>query len=408
MKIKHPSSFAAALVASALLLSSCASVKHVPASGIESISVAADAMAESMSPAAEDLPYLRSALESFLVFLAEERGQEAVSAIAGMKSTDEVGAFLAGRYGYTAYEEALRAFMSWDASSKAPRWDPKKAQRLETEHFSIVAMPGTAGYHDREYLARLLERQASEVSSLIGPTDAMRETFARNLAAVSGSKIEVSLPPDSRSLRDFGDTARTSYGLTRASDGRLAVVASITLPYYNALSSAVLTHEVTHALDIFYKLDTRDAPPLPSSKASAKEGKAAMETFEAWVKPRFEEIIPSDKGFGEGFAEYISDRVNPLHRALFPDPDALLRAMHARVPPIPDILARSPTTKDRMIRIVRYTELDSFVSYLVDRNGLADFLDFYMSVPLSEKRFEAVFGEGYGEAQAEWRRDRGL
>jgi hypothetical protein len=396
------SPLASAVLATALVLSSCATSSGISESGAESISAAADAMADAISAEAEDAIPLRSGIESFLLFIARERGPEAAGAIAAMRRPEELTAFLASRYGYTAYEEALSAYAYWSKHPKGPRWDAKAALRLETEHFVIVTMPGTAAHADRDYLARLLERQVVNVGALINPNEAMRANFERNLATIKGRKVEVILPPDPRSLKSFGSTAVTSYGLT-FQDSQMAVIASIVLPYYNALSSAVLAHEVTHVLDIFFKLDARSAPPLPASDASAKARKEAIDAFTAWAKPTFTTIIPSDKGFGEGFAEYAATRFSPLHRAFFADPDKLLGVMEKRVPPLDDVLARSPTTKDRMIRIVRYTELNSLVTYLVDRYGLERFLDFYMSVPLAESRFIEVFGKGYKAMQAEWR-----
>jgi hypothetical protein len=305
----------------------------------------------------------------------------------------------------TSYEEALAAYRYWAKRPSGPKWDQKKAERLETEHFVIVAMPGTKGYADREYLARMLERQVDNVTALIGPNAAMSESLARNLASVRGAKVEVVLPPDPRGLKGFNSTATTNYGMT-LSGSEAAVYASIVLPYYNSLSSAVLTHEVTHVLDIFFKLDARNAPPLPAADASPKEKRKAKDAFVAWVKPTFQAIMPSDKAFGEGFAEFVAERLSPFHRAFFPDPDAMLRVMSRRVPPLDDVLARSPSTKDRSQRIVRYTELCSFVTYLADSYGLDRFLDFYMGVPLEETRFIRVYGKGFREMQAEWRTAR--
>jgi hypothetical protein len=389
------------------MLSSCATSPPIGPAFAESIGAASEAIAETIAPPPEDRPSVRSAIESMLTFIAVERGTEAASSLAGMRDPAELEAFLESRYGYTAYEEALRAFMYWDRHSKAPRWDPKAAERLETEHFSIAAMPGTAGYRERDYVARRLEALVSEISTLIGPDDAMRARFAGNLASVSERKIEVFLPPDSRSLPGFGSSAASSYGLAQTERG-LAITASIALPYYNALSSALLAHEVTHVLDIFFKLDASGAPSLPGPGAGATAERAAEKAFMAWAKPTFETIVPSDTGFGEGFAEYVAMRLSPLHRAFFGDPDALLRAMSRRAPLLDDILARSPAVKDRATRIVRYTELASFVDYLIERFGSDAFLSFYMRGPVAEARFAEVYGAGYKEMQAEWKASRGL
>jgi len=396
---------ASVVLAASLVFTACASSRDARRAEPYDLSAAADSMARAVSSEGADLPSLRAGIESYLSFIAEERGPEAGAALAAMRKPGDLAPFLAAKYGTTTYQEAIAAFMNWASHPKGPRWDPSAASRLETEHFVVVAMPGTPGYADRDYVARLLEAQAKNVGDLIGPNAKMAEAAARNLASIRGRKIEVDLPPDPRGLKDFGDTANSSYGLV-ADESGLGLTASIVLPYYNAFSSAILTHEETHFLDIFFKLDARSAPPLPAADAPKSEKEAAMKAFAAWAGPTFEAIVPSDKGFGEGFAEYAAMRFSPLHRAFFPDPDALLRVMCARVPPLPDVLAASPTVKDRMVRVVRYTELNSLVTYLIDHYGLERFLDFYMSAPVSEDRFTQVYGEGYKAIQAEWRAAR--
>jgi hypothetical protein len=393
---------ATAMFMAAIILSSCATPPAPQGGAYDSFKVAADAMAASVSSDPGDLAPLSAGIGEFLDFIARERGHDAAMTIAAMRSPAELTAFLEAKYDYTAYEEALAAFQYWSDRPTGPRWDEKKTERLETEHFLILTMPGTAAHADREYIARLLETEVANIRELIGPNESMGTAFERNLASIKGKKIQVLLPPDPRGLKNFGSTATTSYGLELGDSG-IFVTASITLPYYNAMSSAILTHEVTHVLDIFFKLDARSAPPLPASNASKKERNGAMKAFAAWAKPTFEAIVPSDKGFGEGFGEFAAMRFSPIHRAFFPDPDELLVSMWKRVPPIDDILARSPTTKDKKIRIVRYTELNSFVTHLVDVYGLDRFLDFYMSVPVSEDRFLQVYGKNYKEMQADWK-----
>jgi hypothetical protein len=407
MTRKSSSILAAALLLTTLVFPSCSTPPKAAAPEAAAMSAAADAMAETISEDPEEVAALRGGIESFLAFIAEERGPEAGRDIAAMRKPAELSDYLASRFGMTAYEEALAAYRYWAKRPSGPKWDLKKAERLETEHFAIVAIPGTKGYADREYLAHMLERQVENVTALIGPNEAMSEGLARNLASVKGAKVEVVLPPDPRGLKDFNSTATTNYGMT-LSGSEAAIYASILLPYYNSLSSAVLTHEVTHVLDIFFKLDARSAPPLPADDASPKEKRVAKDAFIAWAKPTFQAIMPSDRDFGEGFAEFSAERFSPLHRAFFPDPDAMLGVMWKRVPPLEDLLVNDPTKKDRSKRIVRYTELSSFVTYLVDSYGLDRFLDFYMGVPLEEARFIRVYGKDFKEMQAEWRAARPL
>jgi len=398
-------------IAAAIALCSCATTKSLPAPELERLDVAAGYIARAAGETAGS-DFARRGMLCLLGRIGEKRGPEAVRALADLRSPVDLERLLVTRYAITPYEEALDAFMAWDRASRAPRWDPKKAVRLETEHFALVTMPGTPAHEDRAKLADLLEGQLDSIEAILDPDPAMRARFAANMASLASKKVEVVLPPDSRAFPGFGDTAQTSWGFAMGEEG-LGIVASINLPYYNPLSSAILAHEATHLLDIFYKLDLDSAPPIPRrdedlASLPKKELEAFQGELQAWAKGVFAAIVPNDTAFGEGFAEYVAGKVNPLRRALIGSPNATLAAMSARTPLLGEVLAASPSVKDRRVRIVRYTELYSFVSYLIDRYGMDRFLAFYMKTPLAESNFEAAYGKGYGSMQGEWMAARGF
>jgi hypothetical protein len=394
-----------AALAVAFLVSACASLPVIDSADRASLAAAAVAIAGRVVEGPGDLGPLTEAIERYFLFLAEALPDSAAR-LARMRDPSELAPCLASSFGTTPYEEALSAFIHWDRERSGPRWSPSKVESLETEHFILETMPGTGAHRDREYLARLVERKFSEIEVLLAPDEAgrARANISRNFESLGKKKVELILPADSRAFKGFGDTANTSWGFA-IDEGGLAIVASIRMPYYNALSSAVLVHELTHVVDIFSKLDLDLAPPVPASGGNAREYAAALQ---AWAEPVFQAIVPYDQGFGEGLAEWVAMRLSPLHRAFFGDPDAMLRLEAARVPLLNDVLAASPTDKDRKLRIVRYTELASLVEFLVRRYGLEAFLEFYMSPPLVEEGFVAVYGQGYGAIQAEWKAARGF
>jgi len=390
---------AAACSLAALLQFVPESIAGSPA-GARPNAAAADAMGDAISESAEDRPVVRAAVEGLLDFIAEKRGKDAARVLSGMRKPGELGAFLASAYGATVYEEALEAFAKWDKAARAPDWKADGAARLETEHFAVIAMPGTAAYRDRDYVARLVERLASETAALIGPTGAARERLRRNLDAARTKKVEIALPPSSKAFGRRGSQGEVSLGFT-ALGSDIVPAFSIRLPYYNALSAASLAPEIAHVIDIFCKLDSREAPPLPEEGLIGAEADQARQALAKWARSTFEEIMPYDKGFGEGLAEYAADRACPFRRAFYGDPDDLLA--RKKVSPSADVLKPLPDSADRLAKFFHTAELDSFVSFLVERGGLPRFLDFYMSAPQDEKRFKKAYGKSFTEAQAEWR-----
>lgn len=406
---------AACLIALPLALYGCAGApKPLPESRSKSLAEAADRIAAGMrsvqGPGAEEdrLASARATAALFEYLAAKHPGS--AERLAAMGGAEELGPYLASSFGETPYEDTLAAFMEWDKARAARPWEEAKADRLETEHFIILSMPGTAGYEDREYVARLCERLLERLQSRIALAlpereAAMRANFEENMGSLGGKRVLIMLPPNSRAFKGFGDTASTNWGF-RFDEDRLGIEASIKLPYYNALSSAILAHELTHLVEIFCKLDLGTAPRIPEMKGG-RPTKAYAQSLQAWADPVFKAIVPWNTGFGEGFAELMATEVSPMHEAFFADPDELLRVARSRVPLLGDILAASPTVKDRRVRIVRYAELHSFVSYLIKERGLDAFLSFYMDVPVRESRFAEVYGEGYKAMEAEWMAARG-
>ncbi len=404
--MKRLSFLASAFLAAAFLgiLTSCSSIPLERRELLEDLAVPAEKLARGVCSRENDLPHLQEATLCLLEALADKYGADAVRDLQEIGSPEEFGAYLAVRHGTTAYQEALDAFRRWDRNSRTPRWKEKKLDRLETEHFIVVSMPGTPGFRDREYIAELLESQLDAIRGLLKPTPAMEERFAANMAVLEGGRVTVIVPPDTRAFPGFEDTANMNWGF-RVDGDRLDVEASIRLPYYNALSAYILAHEETHLLDIFYKLDLDSAPPLPERGDNFQE---FVQALKVWTEDVFSRILPNDTAFGEGIAEYAAREISPMHRIFLGDPAEALRVMHRTVPPIPDILASSPSVKERSVRIVRYTELHSLVRYLIEEYGPDRFLEFYGEVPFSEEKFRKAYGMGFSAAQEEWRASCGI
>jgi hypothetical protein len=95
--------------------------------------------------------------------------------------------------------------------------------------------------------------------------------------------------------------------------------------------------------------------------------------------------------------------MNPIRRAFFASPDAELRALANQATLLNDSLTRPVTAKDSRLRHARYTELHSFVSYLIDTYGMNRFLGFYLRVPPDEANFIAAYGTDFAGMQIRWK-----
>jgi hypothetical protein len=400
---------ALAALAAALLAACAGSPRPTELSQADraSLAHAAQQVSSRMKGSEADRARFAEAALALYEYLAAARPGSA-PALAAMKETAELAPYLASAYGTTPNEEIISAFMAWDEAVKRPLWKEKKLDRLETEHFTIVTMPGTAAFRDKEYIGRLSEDLLASIQAMVDPApySPLRARFAKNLSSLKDGKVEIILPPGSKAFDGFADTANTNWGFA-ISDDRLAVASSIRLPYYNALSSAILAHELTHVVDIFFKLDLDTAPPIPAKKEGASMGDFA-EALKDWAGPVFQRILPNDQAFGEGFAEYVARSVSPMRSAFFAPPDDALRVARARVPLLNDVLAANPSVKDRKVRIIRYAELDSLVSYLIGAYGIERFAAFYTTPPIDERGFAKAYGKGYAAIQAEWKAARGF
>lgn len=397
---------AAAGLLAALLLAAPGLAAEARAPARRPNAAAADAMAACVAAAPEDRPAIASGIEALLDFIAMRRGADAARAAASMRTPAELPSFLAGKLGTTVFEEAFDAAAAWEKAEGPIAWDAGKAARLETEHFVVVSMPGSAAHRDRDYVARFLERLVVDIGRLIAPNGAARSRLERNLGSARSMKVEIAL---SCSAGDFGKAGRSgeiTYGLTVANRA-LVPTASIRMPYYNALSTAALAPEIAHLVDIYCKFDSGGAPPLPEEGLMGPEADRMRQDVAKWAQAAFERIIPNGTGLGEGFGEYVADRTCPLRAALYGEPEARLAVARKRIGLDRDVLERRAPPADRVAKAVLEIERDSFVSFLVERYGYSRFLDLYMAVPLTEKRFKEAYGKGFREAQAEWRSSLG-
>lgn len=333
---------------------------------------------------------------AFLELLAKEYGKDFTDALPRLHRPSDLNAYLASQDETTASRKVLDAFRTWDRSRKDKGWREEGTERTETAHFALITMPGTAAYKERDFIARACEEYLEASAAFLKPDEASASRFHKNMASLSGGKVVVLLPPNSRPFGNFKSASATNYAFSISGEQSPRIQVSIRLPYYNALSTTALAHEIAHVRDIMQKIDLSTAPSMSAPGAKAQD-------FKAWAHATFEKCVPNDRPFGEGIAEYAAARVNPIQRAFYAPPDAELNLLATQARRLNDILSQSVTAKDSRIRLVRYTELHSFVAYLIDTYGMNRFLDFYLRVPPDEANFIAAYGTDFAGMQIRWK-----
>ena len=391
-------------LAALIVLASCAGSPRQVTVNVGGFHAAAAELTAELQLEGREEEVVTGAVEDFLDFLAQEYRRDFIDSMARIRRPSDLGDYLASKDGATTHRKVLDAFAVWDKDRRDQRWDEAKAERTETAHFLLLTMPGTAAHRERDFLARAAEEYFEASAVILSPDDTSAGRFHANMAALSGGKIVIALSPNSRPLGRANGISTTNYGFSATTDGALRIQATIRIPYYNALSTTALAHEIVHVRDILQKIDLSTAPWTGGGPAGKSD--TDKKAFKAWAQDTFARVVPNDRTFGEGIAEYASARINPIRRAFYLAPDEELRTMSTQVSLVNDILSRPISVKDRRVRLLRYTELHSFVAFLIDTYGAKRFFDFYARVPPDEASFFAAYGTGFAGMQTRWNEAR--
>ena len=262
----------------------------------------------------------------------------------------------------------------------------------------LYIRPGSAADKDRDLISRDAADTAARIAAALDLASAF-ETARRLLVPASGSApdlIPVYLHPsrkDEASQRirkqSYGSTTLGATIVDRA--GRLTC--RIDVFYLNALSLAVLEHEVAHAVILLASFDTS---PLVARELG---GEAELrKAFFAGYRQ-----IPSilQEGLGDWAFYY-----HGFHRnwGLLPPPEDMVRELRAvaKTLPLKELLGRSVTLRDPKYKVYSL-EAASFLEYIVRTRG-KDVVRRWLFSGQTDgaKTFASIFGLAIEDAEKEW------
>ncbi len=399
MILKKQLSTLTVLVSVFLMGAGCASTPELSDHDLETIDEFTTVIVRSVNTGNQyEAELLQSGFRELLLYLAETESPDFLNEIGSVKTTGEFSSFIAGRFGKTPMEIGLDAFIYWDSRVKFD-YEAGKDDLLEltSEHFLYRFYEGTAAYDDIDRIIYLCEKNVSELIAFIDQDRILTKRFQENFDYLENNRIILELPPNSKLWSGFNKTAHMRVGYDFTENGFVSDI-SIALPYYNSLSSSVLTHEITHMIDLLFKIDLSETERFRAPLSEDEEAE-----FSGWWESIFEDIFPHDTQFGEGFAEYTAYQYSIFHHNFLLKPEERLRQTRSRRPIRSDILKKPAIALNRSRRLLQYAELQSMVTYLIERYGKEKFVKFYFDPPLTEECFNRYYGLSYSQAEAEWK-----
>jgi hypothetical protein len=337
-------------------------------------------------------------LQELLAYVVAVRSESVLHDLEKLNTTADLRHYMLNTLHKTPMELGLDAFLYWDETTHYDyQLHKDDVLEYESEHYVYKVFKDTPAHKDIEKIIFLCEKYISELIGFINPNEKILKRFENNFSYLEYKKILLELPPNSSYWKNFNRTASMKFGYGFGDDG-LKIEISIALPYFNILSSAVLTHEITHMVDLLFKIDLKKAEEL--SFLEPEKRKPALNN---WWEQVFKDIFPHDTQFGEGFAEYTAFQFSIFYRDLVLRPEERLHATKQSRAVRTRILKRPTASLNRKVRLLQYTELQSFVTFLIEKYGKEKFIAFYFSPPLTEERFIAFYNKSYSDMESEWR-----
>ncbi len=341
---------------------------------------------------------ITNGIQELLAYLVAVRSDSVISELDRLSTIADLRNYIVHKLHKTPMELGLDAFLYWDVT-KHYDYELHKDDVLEyeSEHYVYRVFKNTRAHKDIERIIYLSEKYISDLIGFINPDKTVLKQFENNFSYLEEKKIVLELPPNSKYWEGFNQTASIDFGCS-ISDKGLQIKISIAFPYYNSLSTAVLTHEVTHMVDLLFKINIEQTKSL-----SHLRGDKLKESFDKWWNTVFKDIFPHDTQLGEGFAEYTSFKFSIFYRDIVLKSEERLHATKKSRAIRSSILKRPTSAWNRKVRLLQYTELQSFVTFLIEKYGKDKFIEFYFNPPLTEERFITLYDKSYSELEQEWR-----
>ncbi|MBN1797752.1 MAG: hypothetical protein JW822_04185 [Spirochaetales bacterium] len=387
------------LIVSVLYFCSCVSYYDLTPEDRESIRQISRRLAGQIkTEQAFEHELISDGIQELLSYVVTAGPDSCLSELETVRTIAELKDYMLHKLRKTPMEMGLDAFLYWD-ETRPYDYELHKADVLEyeSEHYVYRVFKNTQAQKDMEKIMYLCEKYISDLTGFINPDGTVLKRFENNFSYLNNNKITLTLPPNSKYWKGFNKTASMNFGYS-FDDRGLKIEIGIALPYYNSLSTAVLTHEITHMVDLLFKIDLGRTESF-----SYLQGDEQKKRFREWWTTILRDIFPHDTPLGEGFAEYTSFKFSIFYRDLVLKPEERLHATGQSRKIRTRILKRPAAAWNRKIRLLQYTELQSLVTFIIEKYGKDKFIDFYFNPPLSEERFIAFYNKSYSAIEREWR-----
>ena len=264
--------------------------------------------------------------------------------------------------------------------------------------FLLYIRPGSAADKDRDIISRDAADTAARIAAALDLASAF-ETARRFLVPASENAPDL-IPVYLHASRQGEASKRIrkqSYGSTTLGativnkSGRLTC--RIDIFYLNALSLAVLEHEVAHAVLLLASFD--------KAQLSARELGGESDLRKAFFAGYRQ--IPSvlQEGLGDWAFYYHGFHKN---WGLLPPPEVLVKELRAgaKTPPLKELLGRSVALRDPKYKVYSL-EAASFLEYILRTRGKEVVRRWLFSGQADgAKTFASVFGLSIEDAEKEW------
>ena len=349
-----------------------------------------------------------------LEYMTKVKGEELLANISTIQDGDNFKDLI-----YTKFKKTPMAFgrnmvKHWDSEST---FNYKTGKQISTEsaHFIYLIYEGTKAHDDIESIKYMCEKYLTEILYFAKYTIT---DFEKALAMFDYKKIPIELPPDRKGWSSFFSIAGFSFGMSASVDG-VKFSMSLKIPYFNSSMTTVITHEITHLIDLILKLGDESTPtvinkinnkikhmkttiPLAQQKTEIERYLESLD-WQALFELVITNIFPADTPLGEGFAEYMSKKFNLFHRFFFYTPEERITRFRKSDRILKNFLHKNVGVRGLSQRTPLYTSLHSVVKYLIEVYGEDKFIAFYFSPPLNEESLYKFYDKTWKELETEWR-----
>ena len=356
--------------------------------------------------------YLRKLTPPLFDYLASRCSPEELAPLYRARTTDELRILLAGRVGLEVLDFGAGMFEFFESRSDHDKPGAMNSWKTAvTDRFVFFFRPGSRAEDDADFLSASCEEALSTIlSSLALEAEAERNIEMIHVPPPDEGVAAAGIPPEGR-ISVYLHPGRSSAGskLKRSmggmsfgatilsedgTDGPGRLTARIDVLYLNALSLAVVHHEIAHAALFLGGFD-----PAPLAAKPLRGEADLRKAFFAGYKP----IQPF---LHEGIGDYIFyHRILMPRWPLLPPPGELMTALLDSKEFIPlGKLIREGAAFRSQRRKAYSLQAATVVDYLLRTHGPAKLKTWLMSPDKDGVRsFEDAFGYSVAELEARWK-----